>query len=261
MCEYILQEKGHRLTIFRIIFVSCLTLTSSSICYYFHGQNCESLGPSLGGVVATTLTLNVAFHGAEAVLYEPAPAARSAIQSYQDMVRNALEAEGYTFNSIENIGFTHSIQKRSQDEPDLIQRFWIKGVQLQENGTSHDLLTHYYSNGDISVHHHPGAFANFTTFDLEKRDGSDHAGFKVSASVKRKGSYTLGEPNEVGQIVGGMLRGLGVVSARGKDNPFGNVYGYIEQPRGTDIVYFRIIPENKGYGLNYESVNECGALL
>lgn len=65
--------------------------------------NCEYLGPSVGGVIATILTLNAAFHGAEAVPYDSAAAARRTIQSYQDMVHNALEAEGYTFNSIENI--------------------------------------------------------------------------------------------------------------------------------------------------------------
>ena len=128
-------------------------------------------------------------------------------------------------------------------------------MTLEDQGSASDIAFNYFDNGDLNLHF-PGDAGTFSTGNaqdspLHKR--FDGAGFKVSATTRSKSPLTRDQQKAMAHTIARdwasdayaylMADYMGLVRTDSHPN-----------------FYFRIIPEARGFGLNYESVDICGPL-
>lgn len=208
-------------------------LTSRYVCrHYFHGTTCDELALIMASGIWAVFS----------ALHQSGAIGTRDTKNLAEFLSAHWEAEGMMFDSISDK--SNNLQARyASSERQPLQIAGVKGLKF--GNSSHDMDIFDFGNGDGHVYLPIGGQA-------EKRDGHDGPGFKIS--------YTARLPSQLSkQHKIDMSQALALEwAARAKDDMH-DMIGFVETEHDANF-YYRIIPETKGYGLNYESVDICGGM-
>ena len=166
-----------------------------------------------------------------------------------------LQESGYSFDSVEHVDIsTLSLVKRDDADPVLTHRSIIRNITCTNSSSPYDVAFNHYSNGDINMEH-PGDASTLPSSgapsDIHKR--YDGEGFKISWTSRLPTRLTRAHQNSMSYAIAKDW------AARAVATDEGDYMGLVKTDHTANF-YFRIIPELKGFGLNYESVNVCGGM-
>jgi hypothetical protein len=172
---------------------------------------------------------------------------------YADAIASALVDHGMEHDGLENVEIQSlNHQKRDNDEPDLMHRVIVRGIKNE--GFSHDIAFNHYSNGGTLLH--LGGFNESLNADPSlssgKRAGFGHVGFKIAFTTRKPAALTQSQIQDMSTAIAQDWQQKVVPDAS-------DYIGLVKDGHKADF-YYRIIPEIKGFGLNYESVDVCGGM-
>lgn len=123
---------------------------------------------------------------------------------------------------------------------------------IKNGAFTHDVAFNHYSNGG-TVLHLGGANETLAAnpSDLSKRTGFGHEGFKISFTTRQPTALTKSQQDDMANSIA-RDRSYRVFAAS-------DYIGLVKDGHKADF-YYRIIPEVRGFGLNYESVDVCGGM-
>ncbi|KAJ5369710.1 uncharacterized protein N7496_005802 [Penicillium cataractarum] len=172
-----------------------------------------------------------------------------------DALGPALQSDGWKFDTMEQIDVSNvSLTKRDSD-PSLVHRSIARNVAVDDQGNTSDIAFNFFDNGDLNLHfagdfgHLPSGIDQSAT--MHRR--FDGAGFKIAATTRVQSKLTRDHERSMAYYI---------AQDWANDAYRMSMSDYIGLVKTdhTANFYFRIIPEIKGFGLNYESVNICGQL-
>ena len=170
----------------------------------------------------------------------------------------ALSDGGYSFDSVEHVDVaTLKLDKRDDSDPVLTHRSIFRSLTGEEAGSpSSDVAFNYFDNGDVIMDYagDMGTLApdgQVETSGLQKRYAG--AGFKISWTSRKRSLLTRAHQNQMSYEIARDWADKAAFLGEG------DYIGLVKTDHSANF-YFRIIPETKGFGLNYESVNVCGQL-
>jgi hypothetical protein len=234
----------------RLIYITASGVLARSICNLAHYDACNEVAYAVAAGLTILFTIASEVSGGEAVPVPTLPGPRDVL-SYQNFLLAAMEKNQMQYASIEAAPLERA-EKRSEDEPSLTERFLIKGLVDPSNSTAHDIYVHYYSNGGAVLHlPFPGEETNSTTGTLHKR--YDKPGLKISYTTRRRSLLTKAHQNAMATSIGSYWASMA------HSTSMSEYIGFEETDHYANF-YFRIIPELKGFGTNYENVDVCGGM-
>ncbi|KAE8332182.1 hypothetical protein BDV39DRAFT_200334 [Aspergillus sergii] len=130
-------------------------------------------------------TSAAAYSGADPV---PVPELPVRLASYQASLSAALSNSDLEYTAIDPAPLQDAPEKRSEDEPQLLERFLIRGLRPVSNNTTQsdiagqDVFVHHYNNGG-TVLHLPIGGESLSADNLHKR--YDHPGLKISFTTRQ----------------------------------------------------------------------------
>ncbi|KAB8261666.1 hypothetical protein BDV32DRAFT_157967 [Aspergillus pseudonomiae] len=190
--------------------------------------------------------------GAQPAVRPGEPVRRINARSFMNIATNALKESSLQFASIEADNNLPSVEKRSSDEPYLVERFLIRGLYHADLGNdSTDIWVNHWSNGDNTLQIAPEDGQQDGNSTLTRR--WDKPGFKIAYTTRK--TAPLNEQQALMMARHISLKWQGITLG----NDIADFIGFVETGHTANF-YFRIIPEHKGYGLNYESVDICGGM-
>ncbi|KAE8311081.1 hypothetical protein BDV41DRAFT_589889 [Aspergillus transmontanensis] len=190
--------------------------------------------------------------GAEPAVRPGEPVRRINARSYLDIATSALKESSLQFTSIEADDNLPSDEKRSSDEPSLVERFLIRGLYHADLGNdATNIWVNHYSNGDNILQIAPEDGQQDGSSTLTRR--WDKPGFKIAYTTRKKSPLNEQDALKMARHISMKWQGMAI------GNDISDFIGFVEIGHTANF-YFRIIPEHKGYGLNYESVDICGGM-
>ncbi|PIG84697.1 hypothetical protein AARAC_011446 [Aspergillus arachidicola] len=190
--------------------------------------------------------------GAEPAVRPGEPVRRINARSYLDIATTALKESSLQFASIEADDNLPSIEKRSSDEPSLVERFLIRGLYHSDLGNeATNIWVNHYSNGDNILQIAPEDGQQDGNSTITRR--WDKPGFKIAYTARKKSPLNEQDALKMAKHISIKWQGMAI------GNDISDFIGVVETGHTANF-YFRIIPEHKGYGLNYESVDICGGM-
>ncbi|KAH8433490.1 uncharacterized protein LDX57_011124 [Aspergillus melleus] len=190
--------------------------------------------------------------GAEPAVRPDSPARRIDAKSYLNIATSALKESSLQFASIEADDNLSGIEKRSSDEPDLVERFLIRGLYHAELGSdATNIWVNHYSNGDNTLQIAPEDGQQDGNSTLTRR--WDKPGFKIAYTTRKKSPLNEQDSLKMARHISLKWQSMTL------GNDISEFIGFVETGHTANF-YFRIIPEHNGYGLNYESVDVCGGM-
>ncbi|KAE8342106.1 hypothetical protein BDV24DRAFT_150612 [Aspergillus arachidicola] len=190
--------------------------------------------------------------GAEPAVRPGEPVRRINARSYLDIATTALKESSLQFASIEADDNLPSIEKRSSDEPSLVERFLIRGLYHSDLGNeATNIWVNHYSNGDNILQIAPEDGQQDGNSTITRR--WDKPGFKIAYTTRKKSPLNEQDALKMAKHISMKWQGMAI------GNDISDFIGFVETGHTANF-YFRIIPEHKGYGLNYESVDICGGM-
>lgn len=174
-----------------------------------------------------------------------------------ETLSRVLQDSGYDYESIEDVDVLGLQLSKRHSEPALKTRAIIKS--MKHDDLQHDIAFNYYDNGGLVLHLagdsqtlSTGADASSVNgTDLEKRFNGE--GFKISLTTRKRSLLTRAHQNEMSNYIAADW------AVAAKRDHLGDYMGLVKTDHTANF-YFRIIPEIKGFGLNYESVDICGGM-
>ncbi|KAL4899600.1 hypothetical protein BDW74DRAFT_183557 [Aspergillus multicolor] len=168
----------------------------------------------------------------------------------------ALREYGFAFDGLDTVDVSASLAKRD-GEPRLVSRIIARNMRgLGEDTDVYDVGFNAYDNGAMDL----DLAGDFKTLSSASGSGSDGlqkrmngAGFKISVTTRKKSLLTKAHMNE-------MANKIASDWAYSTYHYHASDYIGLVKTDHTANFYFRIIPETKGFGLNYEDVNFCGGM-
>ncbi|KAJ5988216.1 hypothetical protein N7481_003426 [Penicillium waksmanii] len=162
---------------------------------------------------------------------------------------------GWTYDSMDTVDLANiTINKRDSD-PNLVHRTIARNVEIDEEGNTSDFGFSFYDNGDVNMQigGDSGSLpsGNEGGSDLNKRFNG--AGFKISATTRVRSRLTRAHQTKMAYFMAQDW------ASDANSMKMSDYIGLVKTDHQANF-YFRIIPETKGFGLNYESVNVCGQL-
>jgi hypothetical protein len=136
-------------------------------------------------------------------------------------------------------------------EPSLLSRLHIAGATLPDLDRKADIIANLFEGGTAVLQLPMTGLSNNT--NLAKR--FDGAGFKISYTTRIKTQLSVDHQWDMGEAIG--LKWADVANHWG--NGPTDVIGFTSVNHQANF-YYRIIPEIRGFGLNYESVDICGGM-
>lgn len=175
--------------------------------------------------------------------------------AWADYMNTTLHSIGASYTELEHVDLSSWNQRRdTSDTPTLTHRSVARG--FQSGGSSHDIAFNHFSNGDMSLHlGSPNqTLSSNPHLDNNKRASSvNNKGLKIVYSRKVYSTgITQTEARKMGQDLANDW------AQRATTRKMGDYIGAIKNGNKL-VVDFRIIPETKGFALNYEEVNVCPA--
>ncbi|KAJ5656035.1 hypothetical protein N7507_007985 [Penicillium longicatenatum] len=205
---------------------------------------CNEIGQAVASVLAIIFTAVSDYYGGQ-----PKPAPKSQAQcspqspsfnSYQDMFVAAMEDHGLQYADILPGIPTHGIKKRRDGEPELLERFLIRGFLHIHYPVKSAFQVNYYSNGSVVVNSSLGAVEDLISGLGERYD---NPGLKVTCSMERYNERDLYE-RDYHPLVGMTSDITGYWTGSGTTVSRPEYTGYDSEAEGEDMInfYFEIIP-------------------
>ncbi|GMG22274.1 unnamed protein product [Aspergillus oryzae] len=145
---------------------------------------------------------------------------------------------------------------RRQDEPLPTHRFQITGFAVDDS-PKHDIIANHYENGETVLHlpllRGDSGTTNTEGSNLQKR--FDNPGFKIAFTTRERSKLTQAHQKSMA-LAGAATWAVYADNANHKMDDF---IGFAETEHAANF-YYRIIPEIKGFGTNYETVDICGGM-
>ncbi|KAJ5392923.1 hypothetical protein N7465_011897 [Penicillium sp. CMV-2018d] len=194
---------------------------------------------------------------AEESHFDPGPVRRGlpADTPSADALHAALQNDGWIYDHLEQVDVSSLNLKKRDSDPRMTQRMIARNVTLNDQGSASDIAFNYFDNGDLNLHF-PGGSGTFPAGNapdspLHKRFNG--AGFKISATTRAKTDL----PRDKQKAMAHEIASNWALDAYAA--PMSDYMGLVKTGNHPNF-YYRIIPEVKGFGLNYESVDICGVL-
>jgi hypothetical protein len=167
-------------------------------------------------------------------------------------------SDDFSYDSLESLAL-HSDDAtltRRQGEPSLVHRVHVAGFTV-DNSPKHDIIANHYDNGE-TVLQLPLPGGNYDTnatlgSNLYKR--FDKPGFKISFTTRERSKLTQAHQKSMA-LAGAATWAVYADNASHKMDDF---IGFAETGHAANF-YYRIIPELRGFGTNYETVDVCGGM-
>lgn len=194
---------------------------------------------------------------------------RSTIGSYPDLFVKAMADHGLQYADIlpdsspdsDNLDWNQLSQEEDYDEPELHERSLIKGLMIRpsvndndnnSNNIPHDIWVDRYSNGGIVLHlPAPDQLVNnSSTTGTTITHRTAAPGFKISYATRSRSYLTTAHQKQMASAIAEYWRRLAV------DDGISEFMGF-EKTGSTANFYFRIIPESRSFGRNYEDTDYC----
>lgn len=162
---------------------------------------------------------------------------------------------GYKFDFVESIIVPETLGKRG-NERSAKQQTVVRGLVDKEDGTPSDIAVNDFGNGEFDLQ-----FADFDTSSAAGENGTDlhkrydGSGIKVPFTTRKASKLTRAHQKDVSAAI---ARSWGQFATT-RSYHMNDYFGLVKTEHEANF-YFRIIPELKGFGLNYESVNACGGM-
>ncbi|KAE8153583.1 hypothetical protein BDV25DRAFT_149131 [Aspergillus avenaceus] len=234
----------------KVVYITSGASLGLAICNLTHADQCNMVGLAIGASLSIIFALANDYSGGEPVPVPELPGPASLKEgTYMSAVKAAMSSSALEYAEILPAPLHDTTEKRSDDEPDLLERFLIKGLRSADNTTGHNIFVHHYSNGG-SVLHVPVS-DDVATDNLHKR--YDHPGLKISYTTRMKSSLPKSRQRDMASSIGSMWEYYAKTARMDE-------YIGFEEENGKANFYFRIIPETRGFGENYESVDVCGGM-
>ncbi|KAJ5490268.1 hypothetical protein N7453_011093 [Penicillium expansum] len=167
----------------------------------------------------------------------------------------ALQNDGWIYDLLEQIDVSSlNLEKRDSD-PRMTQRLIARNVTLDDQASASDIAFNYFDNGELNLHF-PGGAGTFPTSNAQNSPlhaRFDGAGFKVSASTRSRSPLARDQQKAMAHEIAMDW------ASDAYAYPMADYMGLVRTDSHPNF-YFRIIPEVRGFGLNYESVDICGPL-
>jgi hypothetical protein len=126
------------------------------------------------------------------------------------------------------------------------------------NGTAADVALNLFSDGaaTLDLAGDLGRLAaygddNSAAGGIEKR--FDGAGFKIAFTTRKRSLLTNAHQNQMSTAIARQW------ASRADNTDMGEFFGLVKTDHNANF-YHRVIPEVRGFGLNYESVDVCGGM-
>lgn len=174
-----------------------------------------------------------------------------------DLLDQVLRSEGWKFDSMEHISFPNVTVGKRDSDPSLVHRTIARNVAVDDQGNTSDIAFNFFDNGDLNLHiagdsnEIPSGTDKNSNSYLKKRFNGP--GFKIAATTRVRSKLTRDHQRKMAYFIAQDW-------ARNTHKMSMSDYVGLVKTGHTANFYFRIIPETKGFGLNYESVNVCGQL-
>ncbi|KNG88872.1 hypothetical protein ANOM_003717 [Aspergillus nomiae NRRL 13137] len=226
-----------------------------AICGLTGHDECDKVGGAVLFTMGLIFTAAADYSGADPVPVPELPGAMK-VPSYQASLTAALSQSDLEYTAIDPAPLQEAPEKRSEDEPHLLERFLIRGLRPVSNATAQsdtdgqDIFVHHYDNGG-TVLHLPIGRESLSAEKLNKK--YDHPGLKISFTTRRVSKMSRQHQTDMASGIASMWEYYA------RTTPMNEYIGFVETGHHANF-YFRIIPELKGFGTNYESVDVCGGM-
>lgn len=186
------------------------------------------------------------------------PAKRDTLSSstFGNSLHQALHDDGWKYDVIEHVDVSKIGLRKRHDEPELVHRFIARNLVYNDQANTSDVAFNYFDNGDLNLHF-AGDFgtlpSNPTQNATIQRRGNSGAGFKVATTTRTQSKLTRSHQDSMANAIAESWQ------FNAAYHKMSDYIGLVKTSHHANF-YFRIIPETKGFGLNYESVNICGEL-
>jgi hypothetical protein len=170
-------------------------------------------------------------------------------------IEDILTTGGYKFDRVESIFVSETLGKRG-DERSANHQTVVRGLVDEEGGAPTDIAINNFGNGEFDLQ-----YADFDTSSMVGENSTDFhkrydgAGIKVPFTTRKTSKLTRARQKQVSAETARSWVNFATTASYHMNDYFGLVKTGHEAN-----FYFRIIPELKGFELNYESVNACGGM-
>ncbi|KAJ5909724.1 hypothetical protein N7504_004367 [Penicillium tannophilum] len=242
-----------------VIFVAAVSYPVKKLCKWNGYETCEEWASEVNEVFTWLLALTEAKkHYGEVSTYISSysvhwtSARRSLPHDFHSehlwALEYALNSTGYQYDSLVNLTLPSGGVKQNKDDPALVSHVLMMNVR-KGNGTGRDYTMLQFEDG-VGQLQIPFEGSSASATSHQKRTSGK--GVKISFDI---GSARISMEKHVVGAAKAIATKWHTYAVEG----YSNMYGFVEKVDKAAL-YFRTIVEMEGFGTNYESVNNCGAL-
>ncbi|PIG83028.1 hypothetical protein AARAC_004924 [Aspergillus arachidicola] len=231
---------------FTVVYIVMGSRLARQVCEYAGGSRCEELSYIISDGLLLAYTAAAHYSGS---IPEGLPGKRDVddSQDYLQMWETMLSSsDDISYESLSPLSISSDTiaLARRQDEPLPTHRFQITGFAVDDS-PKHDIIANHYENGETVLHLH--FYEGTLRFD--------NPGFKIAFTTRERSKLTQAHQKSMA-LAGAATWAVYADNANHKMDDF---IGFAETEHAANF-YYRIIPEIKGFGTNYETVDICGGM-
>ncbi|KAE8133595.1 hypothetical protein BDV38DRAFT_295983 [Aspergillus pseudotamarii] len=227
------------LVISGVVYIVMGSRLARQVCEYAGGGRCEELSYIISDDLL--LAYSAVAHYSESIP-KGLPGKRDVddsqdyLQMWETMLSNSADMSYESLSPLSISSDTIALA-RLQDEPLPTHRFQITGFAVDDS-PKHDIIANHYENGETVLHLPPlqGDSGANSTEGSNLQNRFDNPGFKITFTTRERSKLTQTHQKSMA------------------------LAGAATWPVYADNFYYRIIPEIKGFGTNYETVDICGGM-
>ncbi|GKZ89287.1 hypothetical protein AnigIFM59636_011014 [Aspergillus niger] len=243
---------------FTVVYIVMGSRLARQVCEYAGGSRCEEISYIISDGLLLAYVAAAHYSGA---IPEGLPGKRDVdvSQDYFQLWETMLSSNGdisYDYlTPLSNASNTLPLVRR-QDQPLPIHRIQITGF-AHNNSPKHDIIANHYENGDtvLQLPLAGGVPGANDTEGLDLRKRFDNPGFKIAFTTRGRSQLTQAHQKSMA-LAGAATWAVYADNANHKMDDF---IGFAETDHAANF-YYRIIPELRGFGTNYETVDICGGM-
>lgn len=237
----------------RVAFIAYGDDFAIAVCQIAGGDNCDAWGTAIKTGFAI---IYVAAAGISSALPEQNPSKRDVDDgSLVEWWQAGLATSEVSADTVEILPFDGedaSLVRRNGD-PQLLARVLLSGVQDPETGSKHDIIVNHFEGNNTVLHIPASGQSNIVSRATKLNKRVDGYGFKISYTTRLRSLLSASHQQEMaGFLAAGWLTYIDRIT-------LDDYIGFAETDHSANFFY-RIIPEIKGFGLNYETVDVCGQM-
>lgn len=235
-----------------LAYVSTGYYSTLYVCKRMNQPHCDEVAKAVGSAIAS-----IAFLAGRVTGSYPKPQKdqdQDQDQTLAGFLRSALDEDGEVFEVVQDM--THTRVARNENAP--LEIASVRNWNYDGTLVNFDVHDFGEGNGHVLV---PLEFNNGTTTATETGTGDDYSvesgkgpGFKISYTTREKTRLSKTQRTKMANAVASNW-----ASHAKREKKMSNYIGLWKTGHKANF-YYRIIPEVKNFGSNYESVDVCGTM-